>query len=98
MFARVSTLQGPPGQLDDGIKALQEQVFPAAKEMRGFKGILALADRATGKMVGITLWESGDALRESEEAANQLRSDTSSAGGAEIVSVERFEVVADMPV
>jgi hypothetical protein len=49
-------------------------------------------------MVAITLWESEDALRESEEAANKLRSDTSSAGGAEIVSVERFEVVADIPV
>jgi heme-degrading monooxygenase HmoA len=98
MFARMSTLQGRPDQLDDGIKALQEQVLPAAKEMRGFKGILGLADRATGKMVGITLWESEDALRESEEAANKLRSDTSSAGGAEIVSVERFEVVADVPV
>jgi hypothetical protein len=32
MFARVSTLQGPPDQLDDGIKALQEHVLPAAKE------------------------------------------------------------------
>lgn len=98
MFARVSTLQGPPDRLDDGIKALQEQVLPAAKEMRGFRGILGLADRATGKMVGITLWESEDALKESEEAANKLRSDTSSAGGAEVVSVERFEVVADIPV
>jgi heme-degrading monooxygenase HmoA len=98
MFARMSTLQGPPDQLDDGIKALHEQVVPAAKEIRGFKGILGLADRATGKMVAITLWDSEDALRESEGAANKLRSDTSSAGGAEIVSVERFEVVADSPV
>jgi len=98
MFARVSTLQGPPDQLDEGIKALHEQVLPAAKEMRGFKGILGLADRTTGKMVGIMLWESEDALRETEEAAHKLRSDTSSAGGAEIVSVERFEVIADSPV
>jgi len=98
MFARVSTLQGPPDQVDDGIKAVHEQVIPAAKEMRGFKGMLALADRETGKMVGITLWESEDALREREEAANQLRSGSSAAGGADILSVERFEVVADVPV
>jgi heme-degrading monooxygenase HmoA len=98
MFARVSTLQGPPDRLDEGIKALQEQVLPAAKEMRGYKGILGLADRASGKMVGITLWENEDALRESEDAASKLRTDRSNAGGAEIVSVERFEVVADIPV
>ena len=98
MFARVSTLQGPADKIDEGIKAVNEQILPAAKEMRGFKGMLALADRATGKMVGITLWESEDALKESEEAANRLRADSSRAGGADIVSVERFEVVADVPV
>ena len=63
--------------------------------MSGFKGMLALADRSSGKMVGITLWESEDALRQSEEAANQLRSGAAGAGRAEIVSVERFEVVVD---
>ena len=76
MFARVSTLQGPADKIDEGIKAVNEQILPAAKEMRGFKGMLALADRATGKMVGITLWESEDALKESEEAANRLRAES----------------------
>ena len=98
MFARVSTFQGPPEKVEDGIKAVNEQVLPAAKEMRGFKGMLALADRETGKMIGITLWESEEALNESEEAASQLRSGASTGGGADILSVERFEVVADVPV
>lgn len=95
MFARVSTLQGPPDQIDEGIRSVQEQVIPAARQMSGFKGMLALADRSKGKMVGITLWDSEDALRQSEEAANQLRSGAAGAGGGEIVSVERFEVVVD---
>jgi len=34
-------------------------------------------------------------MRESEEAANKLRSEASEAGGEEIVSVERFEVLID---
>jgi heme-degrading monooxygenase HmoA len=76
MFARVTTLQGAPDRVEDGIRAVREQVIPAAKEMRGFKGILALADRSTGKMLGITLWDSEDSMRESEEAANLLRSDS----------------------
>jgi heme-degrading monooxygenase HmoA len=95
MFARVTTLQGAPDRVEDGIRAVREQVIPAAKEMRGFKGILALADRSTGKMLGITLWDSEDSMRESEEAANLLRSDSAAAGGGEIGSVERFEVVVD---
>jgi hypothetical protein len=48
-----------------------------------------------------TLMVSREALRlygparESEEAANQLRGSTAGAGGADVVSVERFEVVVD---
>jgi heme-degrading monooxygenase HmoA len=95
MFARVTTLQGPSDRVDEGTKAVQEQVIPAARQMKGFKGMLALADHVTGKMIGITLWETEDDLRQSDEAANRLRSDTADAGGAGIVSVEKFEVVVD---
>ena len=95
MFARMTTLQGSANTVADGIKAVKEQVIPAARKMAGFKGMITLADRATGKMIGITLWESEAALRESAEAANQLRNASAAAGGAKIVSVEQFEVVAD---
>jgi heme-degrading monooxygenase HmoA len=98
MFARVTTTQGPPENVEQGIKAVQDTVLPAIKQIPGFKGILALADRSSGKMMGVVLWESEDAMRLSEDLANQVRSDSADAGGAEIVSVERFEVVADIPV
>jgi len=95
MFARVTTLQGPSDQVDEGIKSVREQVIPAARQMKGFQGMLALADRNTGKMLGITLWDNEKDLQQNEEAANQLRSGAASDGGAEIGSVERFEVVVD---
>ena len=95
MFARMTTLQGSPAKVADGIKSVQEQIIPAAQKMRGFKGMIALADRSSGKMLGITLWESEDAMRQSAEAANQLRSASAASGGATVVSVEQCEVVAD---
>jgi heme-degrading monooxygenase HmoA len=96
MFARMTTLQGSSTKVADGIKAVNEQVIPAARKMVGFKGMIALADRASGKMIGITLWESEAAMRDSAEAANQLRSASAAVGGAKVVSVEQFEVVADV--
>lgn len=95
MFARMTTLQGSVAKVADGIKAVQEQVIPSAQKMPGFKGMIALADRSSGKMLGITFWESEDAMRQSAEAANQLRSASAASGGAQVVSVEQFEVVAD---
>jgi heme-degrading monooxygenase HmoA len=95
MFARMTTLQGSPTNVGDGITAVHQQVIPAAQKMAGFKGMIALADRATGKMVGITFWETEDAMRSSAESANRLRTATAAAGGAQIISVEELEVVVD---
>ena len=40
MFARMTTLQGSPTNVADGIKAVNEQVIPAAQKMRGFKAVI----------------------------------------------------------
>ena len=50
MFARVTILQGPSDQVDEGIRSVEEEVIPAARQMKGFQGMLALADRGTGNL------------------------------------------------
>ena len=97
LFARVSTFRGPADGIDLMVKQAQESVIPAARQLTGYRGILVLGDRGSGKSIAVTLWESEAAMRESEEAANKLRSEASEAGGEEIVSVERFEVLLDEP-
>jgi heme-degrading monooxygenase HmoA len=94
MFARVSTLSGDPqevGQMEGQLR----QVLPSVRELAGFKGLLAMVDRSSGKSMAVTLWESEQAMKDSEDAANKIREDTAAATGEEIVSVERFEVVLD---
>jgi heme-degrading monooxygenase HmoA len=95
MWARVSTFQGEPGRVDESIQITMERALPAAREIPGFKGILGLADRSTGKSLTVTLWESEEAMRESEAAADRIREDAAQAGGEQIVSVERYEVTVD---
>lgn len=60
--------------------------------MEGFEGMIVLSDRHNGKTLGITFWESEEAMRASEEAANQLRQESAEVGGEEIAGVERYEV------
>lgn len=91
----MSTFQGPLDGIDLMVKQAQESVIPAARQLAGYQGILVLGDRGSGKSIAITLWESEQAMRESEEAANKLRSEASEAGGEEIVGVERFEVLLE---
>jgi heme-degrading monooxygenase HmoA len=92
VYARVSTLEGPPELMDEGLRQAREVVLPQGRLMEGFKGMIALGDRHSGKTVGITFWESEEEMRASEEAANQLREESAEAGGDTIVSVERYEV------
>jgi heme-degrading monooxygenase HmoA len=82
MHARMSIFEGPPDKIDEGVRHAREVILPQAKEIDpGFKGIIALTDRQSGKMLGITFWESEDAMGASEEAANRMREETSEAGG-----------------
>ena len=65
----------------------------SAQGIEGFAGVISLVDRAGGKQLTITLWESEEAMRASEEAANRLRQGAADALQAKIASVERYEVV-----
>ncbi len=92
MHARVSIFEGSPDEIDEGLRQAREQVLPRARQMDGFKGLIALGDRQSGKTLGITFWESEEAMRASEEAANRLREESAEAGGGTVAGVERYEV------
>jgi hypothetical protein len=92
MHARVSTIHGSADQAEAGISNFRDNVVPFTREGGG-KGSLLLVDRENGKVIAITLWESEQALRASEEKANQLRAQAAEqAGASQAPTVERYEV------
>ena len=90
--ARVSSLEGPPGKIDEGIRFIKEQILPEARDLIGWRGVIALVDRAAGRTKTITLWDSDRSLRASEERANQLRSEAAEAMGETVTGVDRYVV------
>jgi len=87
MHARLSTYAG---QADELTKGFQAQVEPL-EQLDGFKGAyFGVSD--SGKSFSLTLWESQDALEVSAERAKQMRSNATQPSGAEIQSVEHFEI------
>src|SRR6187397_1867904 len=88
MYARVATFESDPHKVDDAIDMVRSQV--AGDTPAGLEGakMLMLVNRESGKGVGITLFESEDAMRRGDEALNGM-----SPGGTERrTSVEFFEV------
>jgi hypothetical protein len=52
VYARVSTLQRPPELMDEGLRQAREVVLHGAKQIDGFKGMVAPGDRRSGKTWG----------------------------------------------
>ena len=94
VYARVTIVQGSPEKIDQGIDSFNTQVLPAAKAVAGYKAAFLLADRQTGKGIGITIWESEDARRRGGEAVDAARAATIEAMGGTVPPVEELEVVA----
>jgi heme-degrading monooxygenase HmoA len=90
--ARVSTLEGSPDRIDESVAKAREETLPKARELPGWRGAIGLADRRSGRVKLITLWESADALRATEEQADRLREEAAGYGGQRIAGVERYEV------
>jgi heme-degrading monooxygenase HmoA len=92
VFARVWTFTGTSDEVDEPIRQVRENVLPRTEQLDGFKGAYFLVDRQNGKSLTVTLWESEEAVRASEEAVNSLRSELADALGTQMVGVERYEV------
>jgi hypothetical protein len=88
MYARVATFESDPSSIDGAIEMVRKEV--AGETPAGLEGakMLMLVDRKSGKGLGVTLFESEEAMRRGDEALNAMNP-----GGTERrVSVEFFEV------
>jgi hypothetical protein len=88
MYARVATFESDPSTVDDAIEMVRGEVQGDTPEgLEGAK-MLMLVNRETGKGLGVTLFDSEDAMRRGDEALNNMNP-----GGSERrVSVEFYEV------
>jgi hypothetical protein len=88
MYARVATFESDPARVEDAIKMVREEV--ESENTPGLEGakMLMLVNRETGKGLGVTLFESEEAMRRGDEALNAMNPGASERR----VSVEFFEV------
>ena len=88
MWARLATYEMGQDQIEEGLRGF-ERAVDQLRDMEGARGAYLLVDRASGKAATLTLWESEEALRASDEEAARIRREA--AGEAER-NVERYEV------
>jgi len=89
MHARVATFDSDPARIDDAIEQVRGEVG-SGETPPGLEGakMLMLVNRETGKGVGVTLFESEEAMRRGDEALNAMNPGASERR----TSVEFYEV------
>jgi hypothetical protein len=75
MHARVVTFEGSSERMqgEDPGRRFRERVLPTLQQQAGFKGVYVLFNRARGKLLGMTLWESEEAARKAMEYSRGVR-------------------------
>jgi hypothetical protein len=89
MYARVARFESDPARVDEAIDMVRGEV-ESGEVPEGLLGakMLMLVDRRSGKSIGMTLFDSEDAMRRGDEALNAM-----SPGDTERrTSVEFYEV------
>ena len=73
MYARIATFESDPSSVDDAIEMVRAEV-ESGDTPEGLEGakMLMLVNRETGKGLGVTLFESEEALRRGDEALNAV--------------------------
>ncbi len=68
MYARVSTFRVEPAKLEHFARLVRESLLPAVTRQQGYCGGLLLANRSTGKVLTVSLWETAADLTSAEPA------------------------------
>lgn len=94
MFARTSTWSGSAEALQNWTDNAVNEVMSFVKGLPGNAGVVFLIDRDGGTALTLTLWDSEEAARATDQFAEQSRAATVAATGAELVARGSYEVVA----
>lgn len=91
MHARLTRYEGaPPDAIEETLENKKRVLPTEFGQTEGMTGAVFLLDRQSGTVVVISLWDSEEDMRASEDEATRVREEVT--GPGESASVERFEV------
>jgi len=93
MVTRVTTFEGKPEQIEEGVRLFTETTLPWLRDATGFRGWLALHDREHDRAIGITFWTDEEAADAGNEKGGPFRDEISENVGTLMTGFELYEVI-----
>ena len=95
MHARTGRVSFSPDKADEMVSHVRDTIVPKYEGSQGYKGFTLLLDRSGGEGIGISFWESEEALAATDSLGDQARQGAAAAGSGRDQGSERFEVAID---
>jgi heme-degrading monooxygenase HmoA len=92
MHARMFAFEGTREEIEAAVALAREEILPVERQMSGFRGLILLSDKEAGKLVSLSLWESEELMRQSEESARIITRMAAQSLGGKRRSIEQFDV------
>ena len=73
MYARSTTFQGRPENIDAGIKFVKTEAAPMLNQIDGCRGLSLLVDRQTGECIATSSWDSEETMLASDKQLRPIR-------------------------
>lgn len=89
---RATWIKVPPDQADRAIEFYKTSVLSSLEELEGFCSSSLLINRASGRAVSSTTFDSHEAMERNEDRATELRNGRTREIGADILDVGEFEL------
>jgi hypothetical protein len=96
MYARVPTFKIDPQMIDASVSFFQERSLAELRKIPGFTGATVLVNREQGMLRIVAFWDGRESLDASFEPTKGLRAQYTEKFGGELVSLEEFEVAAQV--
>ena len=95
-YARVPTFKISAQGIDAAIRHFEEVSLVQLRKLPGLKGATMLVSREKGLIRIVVYWDSRETLDSSAETAKGLRAEFAAKLGAELLSLEEFEVAVQV--
>ena len=92
MFARVTTFEGEPERLEEGVRLFSQEVIPWLRDATGFRGWIVLLDREGRRALGLTFWATEESMKDEEASGSTIRDELAASMQTTMTGLEYYEV------
>jgi hypothetical protein len=90
--ARSTTIKAQPDRIDEGIALINNELMSMITDIDGCMGLSLLVDRASGRCIATTSWDSEAAMRASDEQLQPVRQRLLETLGGNGLEVQEWEI------